>query len=362
MLDIVLVLAGAALILISIADVFLAVLYARIGVGLLTPRLYRATWLLLRAIARRRGPQGRKLLLSYAGPIMIVETVMVWSLLLQLGFALIYWPALGEGIQASSGPTPTDFGTAVYFSGFSFTTLGTGDIVPQSTMYRMLMILQAWIGFSVLTLTLTYLMSVYSAVVRRNTLAQTLHHLTGGTGEPVRLLAGMLLGGSEGAKGQLVPIGSQVLNLLESHHSYPILHYFRMRDDRYALTRVAYITLETATLIRTALSSDFHTLKHSSALYLFWGSGCDLLQQVGSSFLDRTQDESAEREDVRSFGAALTRLRQAGIDVSEAQLAKYRVDRQEWFPTLAAFAELMAYNLDEIIVAGAEEPCRSDGA
>ena len=88
------------------------------------------------------------------------------------------------------------------------------------------MVLKAAIGFSVFTLTLTYFISVYSALVRRNTLAQTRHHLSGGSGEAVELVAGVASGGPSDSRSQMYEIGSGVLNLLESHHSYPVLHYY----------------------------------------------------------------------------------------------------------------------------------------
>ncbi|MET1756739.1 potassium channel family protein [Novosphingobium sp. RD2P27] len=343
-----LTLAGAALILIAIADVFLTVLYARISVGFLTPRLYRATWLTLKAVAPAK-EGGRNALLSYAGPLMIVETVIVWSLLIQFGFALIYWPALGSGISAASGSTSTDFSTALYFSGYSFTTLGTGDITPQTPAYRMLMIAEAWIGFSVLTLTLTYLMSVYSALVRRNTLAQILHHMTDGSGQPVRLVAGLVEGGCEGAKSQLMPIGSQILDLLESHHSYPILHYFRMRDARYATTRIAYITLESATLIHTALAPEYGSLQRSAAVSLLWGSAQDLLQQTSTCFLHGSPDEKLKRDDRETFRSALEVLSRSNIATSDDQFEAYCAARDEWFPTINAFVDLMGYRVEDIV-------------
>ena len=281
---------------------------------------------------------------------MMVETVVVWGLLMLCGFALIYWPSLGEGIQASSGSTPTDFWSAFYYSGYSFTTLGTGDLVPKTAIFRILMVVQAWIGFAVLTLTLTYLMSVYSALVRRNTLAQVLHHMTGGTADPVELVGGLAGGGPESASSQLMDLGARILNLLESHHSYPILHYFRMRDPRYAMSRIAYIALETATLIDEALGSQFDGLKRSAGLKLLSGSGRDLLEQTSSSFLKGAAKRNVHRDDRQSFNAAICKLDNCGIDtVHQGRATGYSSARSKWFPTVEAFAELMAYRMDEIV-------------
>lgn len=58
-----------------------------------------------------------------------------------------------------------------YYSGYSLTTLGTGDIVPKTATYRLLTVLEAVLGFSTFTRTLTYFLSVYSALRQRNVFA-----------------------------------------------------------------------------------------------------------------------------------------------------------------------------------------------
>lgn len=114
-----------------------------------------------RALARPAGKR-KVLLLSFVGPALLVILAAFWLLLLVLGFALLYWPALGTSLEASKGGTSTDFLAALYYSGFSFTTLGLGDIEPQTALLRMLTVTEAALGFSFFTLTITYFLSVYS--------------------------------------------------------------------------------------------------------------------------------------------------------------------------------------------------------
>jgi hypothetical protein len=42
--------------------------------------------------------------------------------------------------------------------------------------------------------------------------------------------------------------------LLESHHSYPALGYFRWQESYYALARITFLLIETVTLIKSVLS------------------------------------------------------------------------------------------------------------
>jgi hypothetical protein len=117
--------------------------------------------------------------------------VVLWVCALAIGFALLIWPALGQGIQASTGPTPTDFATALYYSGFTLTTLGVGDLVPKTGFWRLITVLEATMGFSIITATITYLLSVYNALTRRNTFALSLYHRAGDHANAANILVGL---------------------------------------------------------------------------------------------------------------------------------------------------------------------------
>lgn len=271
--------AGAGLVVLALIDIYFTVLYPRSHRGVLSAPLSRGMWRLFRLASRttsfsrdcfrsrrkytgtspKRGPrtgrgfslhEGYSLwkgfadaiasgipdgkgdrLLAHNGPTLLIAIVVVWVSLLISGFTLIAWPELGQAIQANQGPTPTDFATALYYSGYALTTLGTGDIVPKTGFYRLLMILETFIGLSSLTLTLTYFQSVYSALIRRNTFALSLQHRTAGTADSAELLARLEpREDSHGARQDLAAIAKDLLDILESDHTYPVLHYFRFQE------------------------------------------------------------------------------------------------------------------------------------
>lgn len=343
---------GALLVLLCLTDIFLTVLYARGGVGLFAPRLNKAIWDGFRAIAPDRQPT-KDTLLSFAGPVILVATLGFWVLLLVIGFALIAWPALGTAIEAGSGPTPSGFLPALYYSGWSLTTLGTGDLVPQTDLYRALMIVEGVIGFSALTLVLTYLMSVYSALVRRNALAQQLHHLSGGTGDAAEIVVRLKPGQDGGSAAVILhQIGTGVLDLLESHHSYPVLHYFRMRRTRYAMARIALLALDTAALIRAALPD------HGGSAEMLLGAGTDLVRDTERTFVGSAISGEPERDWTDRVGCALRRLDQAGLDVSAFGTAtrRYIQVRKEWDGPVRAIARSMSYPWSAIDPATSIEP------
>lgn len=347
---------GIALILLALVDVFLMVLYARSGVGLITPRLNRTTWRLMRRIAPGRSP-ARDVVLSYGGPIILVLTVAVWAALLFLGSGLIAWPELGTGVRATSGTTPTDFVTALYYGGYSLTTLGTGNLVPETGALKLLMVILALVGFSFVTLTITYFMSVYSALLRRNKLAQSLHQGSGGSGDAAGILLSAGPGGDfRAGSGQLSQIGRDVIDLLESHHLYPVLHYFRMLKPRYSTARVVMLTLDTASLARCALGSSHRDFAGSGAIQILWGSGLELLDDTTKTFISDKSHEKASRqsdeEEARHhYRSALRKLSDGGIETAEDPALgeeEYLELRGQWITRVRALAQFTGYRWNEI--------------
>src|SRR4051812_3548781 len=104
--------AGAAVTVVVLLDMFLTVLYARAETALVSPVVSRTIWHVFRLVSRRFG-RNRGRVLSFCGPVILVVLVFVWAAGLVLGSALIMHPHLGTGIHASNGSTPRDFMSAL---------------------------------------------------------------------------------------------------------------------------------------------------------------------------------------------------------------------------------------------------------
>lgn len=346
---------GAGLVILALVDIYLTVLYHRLGSSVLSLYLNKLIWCLLRLVARAVPCKGDRLL-SHSGPIMIVAIVVVWVCLLLWGVALIVLPELGSDIQASQGKTPTDLATALYYSGYSLTTLGTGDIVPKTGFYKLLILLQAALGFSTFTLTITYILAVYSALIGRNTFALSLHHRTAGTGDAAELLARLAASGEfSGVQQDISSIAKELVNLLELQHSYPVLLYFRLRETYYGLPRIVFLSLDTVSLIRSALNAKkYHALVHSTAVAQLWGSGSQILFELSRLLLPKQQtniNHQMEQAWRQQYYDAVERLRAEGIETAtdlEAGADLYISLRRKWEPLLSELASYMAYEWSNV--------------
>ena len=352
---------GAALIVFVLADVFLTVLYARMGNGVISHRLACWTWCAFRAIARPF-PRQKDRILSFCGPTILVLMVGTWLSLLMCGGAMVIKPALGGSVQSNQGPTSTHFTTALYIAGDAMTTVGASDISPKTPFYRLFYTFLSIIGISVLTLTVTYFLEIYNALQARNTYVVKLHHATNNTGDAAELLAGLGAGGEfQYGYAHLAEMAAEAASLHEVHHFYAVLLYFRFAEPFYALGRGVLVTLDTISLLKSALDdARYGWLKESAAVTQVWRGAMRTVTELSIVFLPQglpqgEPDPQTIERWRRRYAAALRRLRQAGITTiaDEAAGAEvYITLRAQWDRYVHAFAEHMIHPMDQIDPAG----------
>lgn len=349
---------GAALILAYLADIFLTVLYARAGKGLLAPRWNRLVWAALKALAglfgRRRGA-----VLSIAGPLIVVSLIGFWALGLSVGAGFIIQPELGTAIRPSSGGTPTDFVTALLVAGNSLSIVGAGDYSPHTTGTRLLFLVNSLIGASVLSLVLSYLVQVYSALRERNALAFAIDLMTDGTGDAAVLLTRLLPeGDASDATSELGNLVRSLAATKEAHHFYPLLFYFRFEEPLYAVSRFCFVLLDATTLIETALERGrYGTLAGSAPVAALRRGARLLLETLDANFPTARYHADAADEIQRlrqHYQAATQTLASAGIGTQADGVEGYVTARRAWEPLVRRVAPALDYAIDEIEITSAQ--------
>jgi hypothetical protein len=344
--DIIGAVAGALTVGVVVLDVFYTVLFPASGHGPLRRPLSRWTWRLFAVVAGRLSERRRRDLLAYSGPAQILVTFTTWLVLLVTGWALVFHPALGSGVVASTGRTDAGWATAFYFSGFAITTLGTGDVVPASGLYRILTVAEAALGFSVFTMVLTYFLSIYGSITSRKTFSSSLHHRTYDTGSPAQLLVGMSrVGDIDRGSEQLSQLAHFLTYTMETHRSYPVLRYFHFRDARYALPRLLLLALDTVALLRLALDDSYYEgLGRSPVVFELQAAGMELLTELVPEAPDPGASPSRRKDLTEHFRHAVDVLRADGLKVtSDDRAEEYVALREVWDGRLRALAAAMVY-------------------
>jgi hypothetical protein len=345
--------AGTLLMALVLADVFLTVLYARAGTEIISNRLARLVWLAMRRLALNSSNGG---LLSFCGPLIVVALLLTWSILLALGAALIIHPQLGTNITNSNQGTPTDFVTAIYVAGSSLSIVGASNFAPQSAGAKLLFLLNSVIGTSVLSLTITYLMQIYSALRSRNSLCLKIHALSGETGDAAELLAHLFANNQLSAGyNNLSSLAAELTEAKEAHHFYPILFYFRFPEPYYAVSRSWLVVLDAVSLIQSVLPKEAEWLKRSGAVTQTSTAALLLLSTLNNVFLQEKASAEADHVDRQLWRVRLEnarrRLQEAEISVTDDlrhSLESYIEHRRRWDPLIGVVGNSMAYKPSEI--------------
>jgi hypothetical protein len=222
---------GVGLIALGLVDVFLTVLHYD-GSSLLHRPLSRGTWWAVRTVTAPLPGSARAYLRCLGAPLMIPVALAVWISLEVVGFALLYSSALQSG-QFHIGPpgNEPDFGLALYTSVVTLSTLGFGEVTPTAPLFHALTGLEALIGFTLLTLTISYILNVYSVLQYLSLLGAELEQQPPDPADPTGLLAAHLTAnGSRDLGPRLDGLRQRVLQYQEGLRRYPIVYYFHSRD------------------------------------------------------------------------------------------------------------------------------------
>ncbi len=156
---------GVAIILVVLRDLFHQLLHPH-GTGTLTRVVTRLVW----SVAGQRSA-----LRPVAGPLAVGCVLATWFAVLVLGWTLALEPVIRTHFTYGPGiPNRAAVIDAFYVSFVGTATLGYGDIVPSTTVTRLLVPFQAVFGFVLLTAGMTWILSIYSPLVRRRALARNI--------------------------------------------------------------------------------------------------------------------------------------------------------------------------------------------
>jgi hypothetical protein len=242
-MDLLLILLGTLLIAFTLFDALWTTIVPH-GAGPLSKRIARGWWSASLWVHRRSGG-GAHGILSLAGPALLVVAFLVWVGLLWAGWLLLLSAEPGA-VVASSSNAPASLAGRVYYVGFVLFTLGTGDYVPVGGTWEVLSAVASLSGLFVVTLAITYVLSVVSAVAAKRQLAGSIHSL----GDTPADLVGRAWDGSgfSGLDQHLPSLASALEHHNQRHLAYPVVHYFHSGDRRTALG-LAVATLDDALLI-----------------------------------------------------------------------------------------------------------------
>lgn len=233
---------GIAALALVIADQLATTLWVDGGAGPLSSRVTTSLWHGLRKMSSSH----RSRLLSMAGPIILVTTLLTWVLLLWAGWTLVF-AASEEAIINTTGKEALTWAGRIYFVAYTIFTLGIGDYIPANGLWQIITSIATGSGMLLITLSVSYVVSVVGAVVHKRAFARS---VTGIGNSATAVIERAWDGDSFHPLDSLLStVAPRLGTLVEQHKAYPILHYYHSEESVDASAVAVVILDEALTLL-----------------------------------------------------------------------------------------------------------------
>ena len=163
---------------------------------------------------------GRKVF-SLSGVWINLPMLFLWLLLFWIGlfFVFSYNP---EGIVSSTGKVASAV-ERFYFTGYVFSTMGLGNFKPITPFFEVLTSIFSFLGFIVITTSMTYFISVSSAVIEKRSISLLIRNI----GKNPQEVLDNLLETKPPLRGQQFSTLQQFIDKHSNNHqSFPVIHFY----------------------------------------------------------------------------------------------------------------------------------------
>lgn len=220
---------GVLILFLVLTDLVLTT-FAPGGSGMITDRLRRWIWIFFLWLA---GNKGEAKVLNYAGPVTVVAWLLGWLIMIWAGNALIFLSDQDSVIAANSMRSTT-WQEKIYFTGYTLSTLGSGEFIPYSTTWQIYSAFISFSGFIFITIALTYLYSVVTNDINRRKVSLKIYH-TGSSPQEILL---RFWNGRDFSRltNDLSTLSEQILQVAQNHMAYPVLHNFHSTQREESLS------------------------------------------------------------------------------------------------------------------------------
>jgi hypothetical protein len=292
----------------------------------LTAWFYRRTWIPWKKIAAHiRTSSRQQSFLGYFGPLSLIFLLAFWAASLIVGFALLQY---GIGGHEQLSHEPITFGRIMYHSGQTFFTLGYGDILPTSSLARVLSVIEAGMGFAFLGVVIGYLPVVYASFSRREIQISMLDARAGSPPTATELLV-RLAGSSENPAIEQTVLDEVLRDwerwsgeLLESHLSYPVLGFFRSQHSNQSWLGALMTMLDVTSLLITGIEG-IHPGQARLTFAMARHAAVDLAQVVNARYDPQAPERLADAD----YQALRETLATAGLKLRTGDEARAKLDK-----------------------------------
>jgi hypothetical protein len=351
---------GVILLALVFYDIYATILRATKHPGPFSEIINRGLWWLASRSTRNVERRLRHRILSSVGPLLMPFLIGSFILVLITGFALIYLPRMETDFNFGEKSHGSLVFQAFYFSGITLTTVGYGDIMPISATTRTLALIEGACGIAIISLSITYLLTVYSALERKRAVALKFYHQARQGADISGFISSHFARGHFHSLTESLRESTHDLQeLLESHIEHPVIHYFHPVEVYRGLPRALFVVLETVAILNAHLDEKEYVEAGDHPNVLIAGDNARhvLFELITSLKLEKHARDAFESEaetllrQRKIFNRALKHLQNTKIktrtDIEEAFI-EYSADRAMWERQLYHFADFLGYDWEEV--------------
>jgi hypothetical protein len=297
----------------------------------------RGLWVLWATIARRiERSAARENFLGLYALLSLIGLFVVWAAGLIFGFAALYW-AFGSKMMAHE---LTGFPMDLYLSGTTLFTLGIGDVTPDSAPERLIVVIEAGMGFGFLAMIIAYVPVLYQSFSRREARITMLDEWAGSPPSAAVILRRCFESRTPGvALDRLLQEWELTASeMLESHLSYPILAYFRSQHDNQSWLASLSAILDTCAVVIAGIEG-----VDPFQARLTFAIGRHLLVDVSQNLALRRPFESDEVHALENVAELKSWLAAGGVALDRGPEADQKLleIRRGYVPYVRVLAELL---------------------
>ncbi len=218
---------GMFIITLDLIDLVWATLWVDHGAGPISKSVANNLWVLMKKIDKNNK------ILMLSGPIILVINLLIWVLVLWLGWTLVFL-SFNDGLINTINESSVEVIDYFYYTGYVLFTLGSGELAPVPSAMKLLSAFASGLGMIFLTLGVSYIISIIDGVVKKRTIGRHISSM-GMTAEDIVLSSW---------SGDYFYNLDNIFNTLTTgideitfkERAYPLLHFYHGKDRHYSLT------------------------------------------------------------------------------------------------------------------------------
>jgi hypothetical protein len=238
------IIVGLLIVALTAVDELRTTVGAHAGSGPFARAVFRMGWSAGSRLGAERFPPVRWI--GGMGTLVVAGTIMSWFILVWLGWTLVFLGS-STALLTLQSSAHASFVGRVFYAGPTLADLGNAGVRATHTGFQLAVVGEAVSGLVLLTLAITFVGPVISAVANARSLASQISGLGSTAAELVDSLGDC--GTSAASQQLLVGLSSQLSTVAQQHRAYPLMVTFSARSSETAVAPSVAALLDAVLLL-----------------------------------------------------------------------------------------------------------------